>query len=235
MIVKKHITPYLLKTKAKAALIHFGICLSVFLIILAWTWLFGYQGSYFSMAGAVHGLLLVFFVDVVLGPLLSFMVYNPNKSKKEMSTDFALIGLVQLAALVYGVYTLYQEHPKALLIYPDSTATVISQRELQDFPELQDLSKYQKIDGLPAPVLNKTSTKRKYLTLSQAKDLIVSTSETTRKFIAQDPKALESLNAIDSQYPSSYVIGVMAKYNGAYFVLDQNMNFLTKFAEKPIN
>lgn len=224
-----------LKAKIKAAAIHLAVCLSIFLLVLAWVCLFGYQGSYFSMSGTVHGLMLVFVVDVILGPLLSLMIYNPKKSKKEMTTDFALIALVQLSALCYGVYTLYQEHPKALLIYPDSTATVISQRELKDFPELQDLSRFETIDGLPAPVLDKTSVKPNYLTLSQAKDLIVSTNASTRKFIAQDKKTLQSLYAIDQQYQFPYVIGVMAKYNGAYFALDKDMHFLTKFEEKPIH
>lgn len=235
MAAKTIITAKLLQLKIKAALIHLGICFFIFLMILAWTWYIGYQGAYFSMAGAVQGLALVFFVDVVLGPILSFMVYNPKKPKKEMRTDFALIGFVQLIALLYGVYTLYQEHPKALLIYPESTATVLSQRELHDFPELQDLSKYQKIDGLPAPVLDKTSVKSNYLALSQAKDLIASTDAYTRKFIANNPQILKSLQTIDSQYQSPYVISVMAKYNGAYFALDKDMNFLTKFEENPIH
>lgn len=235
MHTKTPITAALLQAKTKAAAIHLLICLSAFLLILAWVWFFGYQGSYFSMSGAVYGLALVFCVDVVLGPLLSFMVYNPKKPKKEMVTDFSLIGLVQLVALCYGVYTLYQEHPKALLVYPDSTATVISQRELKDFPQLQDLSKYQKIDGLPAPVLSRSSVKPKYLTLSQAHDIMISTDIATRRFIAQDANTLRSLHEVDTQYQSPYIIGVMAKYNGAYFALDKDMNFLTKFGEKPIN
>ncbi|STZ70291.1 Uncharacterised protein [Moraxella caprae] len=50
------------------------------------------------MAGAIQGLTLVFLVDVVLGPLLSFLVYNPAKPKKEIISDFVIIGAVQIAA-----------------------------------------------------------------------------------------------------------------------------------------
>lgn len=234
-MLQNYLSKSLLQSKVKASLLHFLLSFAIFCVVLGWAWFFAYPSAYFTMAGAVQGLSLVFIVDVVLGPLLSFLVYNPKKSKKEIISDFAIIGVVQFAALIYGVSTLYQERPRAIILYPKSTATVISHRELGDFPELGDLSQYRPILGLPAPVLMLNQGKHSYQSLDQSADVLLQTSDTTRHFIKQMPDVQAELNQIDHQYQHPYIISVMAKYNGAYFALDKNMTFLVKFAERPIS
>lgn len=225
----------LIAAKFKAGFIHFLISFSIFLVVVLWVRFFAHPSVYFSMAGAVQGLTIVLLVDVVLGPLLSFLVYNPAKSKKETISDFSIIGAVQIAALVYGVHTLYQERPRALIIYPNSTATVITHRELVDFPELGDLGQYTKIEGLPAAVLLADENSISYRTLEQSKTVIAETDAATRRFVRTLPEVEAELSHIDSTYNQPYVFAVMAKYNGAYFALDKDLNFLTKFSEKPVS
>ncbi|MDO8700932.1 MAG: hypothetical protein Q7J77_00765 [Undibacterium sp.] len=56
-------------------------------------------------------------VDLVLGPLLTFLVYNPQKKllhfdrKKLLKFDLAIIFLIQVSALSYGVYMSYISRP----------------------------------------------------------------------------------------------------------------------------
>jgi hypothetical protein len=50
-------------------------------------------------------------VDVVLGPLLTFLVANPTKARRVLARDIALIGLVQLTALAYGTVQLWNGRP----------------------------------------------------------------------------------------------------------------------------
>ena len=48
-------------------------------------------------------------VDVILGPLLTFIVYKPQKPT--LKFDLTTIAAIQIAALGYGMYTVYQAHP----------------------------------------------------------------------------------------------------------------------------
>lgn len=227
------ISKQLILSKLRAGLIHFLISLSVFGLVLAWVWFIAYPDVYFSMAGAVQGLTLVFLVDVVLGPLLSFLVYNPKKPKKEIISDFTIIGLVQVGALLYGVNTLYQEHPKAVVVYHKSSATVFNKRELDD-AGLVLTDKYSKWGGLPVAVYSPSVSKQApYQTLSNSLDVIQETDKATRLSLDATDKA--TLENLEKTHGKLYVIAVLAKYNGAYFVLNSELGLVTKFGEKPMS
>lgn len=225
----------LITAKLKAGFVHFLISFSIFFVVVLWVRFFAYPSVYFSMAGAVQGLVIVFLVDVVLGPLLSFLVYNPAKSKKEMMSDFAIIGVVQFSALIYGIYTLNQEKPIAIIAYPNSSAAVISSRELADFPELSDLSSYGTLAKLPIVMYNPSNKTKPYARLDELSSSIASTDVATRKNIWANADDANALKQIEAKYGKVYVIGVMAKYNGAYIALDKDYRFVAKFGEKPIS
>ncbi|UYZ73676.1 hypothetical protein LP090_02895 [Moraxella bovis] len=227
------LTLSLIKTKAKAGITHFTISLLIFCFVVAWVYFFAYPDVYFTMAGAIQGLTLVFLIDVVLGPLLSFLVYNPAKPKKEIISDLVIIGAVQIAALVYGLTTLYKEQPQAVIIYPKSSATVINKREMTDF-ELGELSQYEKLGKLPAAVYT-PDRKHPYQSMLQSLDVIKETDLANRRTLAQNMDDLAVLQSLEKQYGKLYILSVMAKYNGAYFALDEDFNLVAKFGEKPIS
>lgn len=228
------ISRQLLVAKLKAGLVHFFISLSIFGMVLAWVWFVAYPDVYFSMAGAVQGLTLVFLVDVVLGPLLSFLVYNPKKPKKEIISDFAIIGLVQLGALLYGVNTLYQEHPKVVVVYHNSSATVFSKREMEELSDVNIDDGYDKWGELPvavhSPHVSKTAP---YQPIKNSLDVIKETDKATRLSLDATDKA--TLEHLEKTHGKLYVIAVLAKYNGAYFALNQELQLVAKFGEKPIS
>lgn len=227
------ISRQLLVAKLKAGLVHFFISLSIFGMVLAWVWFVAYPDVYFSMAGAVQGLTLVFLVDVVLGPLLSFLVYNPKKPKKEIISDFAIIGLVQVGALLYGVNTLYQEHPKAVVVYQKSSATVFNKREL-DEAGLILTDSYSKWGGLPVAVYSPSVSRQvPYQALANSLGVIQETDKVTRLSLSTDDKV--ALDNLEKTHGKLYVIAVLAKYNGAYFALNQELQLVAKFGEKPIS
>ncbi len=94
--------------KAKAAAIHLiisAIVIALFFAIIFFVWF----PNGLIYAGALDGLQLVVLVDLVLGPLLTFVVFN--RSKKSLKFDLSVIALIQLAALVYGGKTIYEERP----------------------------------------------------------------------------------------------------------------------------
>lgn len=224
----------LVQSKVKASLIHLAISLTIFCFVATWVYFFAYPDVYFTMAGAIQGLMLVFLVDVVLGPILSFLVYNPNKTKKEIISDFAIIGIVQITALIYGLTTLYKEQPQILIIYPNSSATVISKRELEDFPKLTSLNNYSTLGKLPVTVYTPTFD-HPYQTLSESLNIIKDTDKANRHTLSQKTDDLDTLQKLEQQHGKLYVLSIIAKYNGAYFALDKNLNLVAKFGEKPIS
>lgn len=61
--------------------------------------------------------LMLLAVDVVVGPLLTLLVYRPGK--KDLVFDMAVIVVLQVAALVFGVWKLSQARPAWLVFSVD--------------------------------------------------------------------------------------------------------------------
>ncbi|MEO9333580.1 TfpX/TfpZ family type IV pilin accessory protein [Ectopseudomonas guguanensis] len=61
--------------------------------------------------------LLLLLVDMILGPLLTLLVYKPGK--KTLKFDLAVIVVLQLAALAYGLWTVAQGRPAWLVFNVD--------------------------------------------------------------------------------------------------------------------
>lgn len=77
-------------------------------------------------------------MDGVCGPLLTAVLANPAKPRKELWLDFGLIALVQLAALAYGLHTIASARPVAVVFEVDRFAVVaasqINTEELTQAP-----------------------------------------------------------------------------------------------------
>jgi hypothetical protein len=85
---------------------------AVFLaMVLVW-----YPPPYFQASGGNDLVTLILGVDVTLGPLLTTAVFNPAKGMRKLRFDLAVIGCLQLAALVYGVFVMFTARP-AFLVY----------------------------------------------------------------------------------------------------------------------
>ncbi len=93
--------------KSRAFLVHLGLSAAIAaaaLLVFVRLW---YPLPYFVADGGWQGLRLVALVDVVLGPLLTLVVYRQTKSRRALFFDYACIGLVQVAALLLGLGTIY--------------------------------------------------------------------------------------------------------------------------------
>ena len=99
------------KVAGKAAATHF--LLSVLVAFIAAALVFGlwFPGAYRDMAGGTALFLLIVIVDIVCGPLLTLVLFNPLKSRRELFFDLGLVALVQLVALIYGLWTLWDVRP----------------------------------------------------------------------------------------------------------------------------
>ena len=96
-------------TRLNAAGIH--ILISFFIVatalaIMYWVW---YPKEYFILMGGQKLIILLSSVDVLIGPLLTFLVFKSGK--KSLKFDLICIGLVQISALCYGGYVMFESRP----------------------------------------------------------------------------------------------------------------------------
>lgn len=109
------------------------LLISATVAILAAALVFGvwYPHEYREWAGGRELFLLVTGVDVALGPLLTFAVFNLKKGWPHLRRDLAIIAVLQLAALGYGMYTVYLARPVAL-VYEKDRFRVITNVQVQE-------------------------------------------------------------------------------------------------------
>jgi hypothetical protein len=105
-----------------AVLLHFGASLAIFLILVYLMMRIWYPGALFTMDGGVQGLSILAPIDLVLGPLLTLLFYRPTK--KSVKLDMCCIALVQVLALSYGIYSVYQQRPVALVFAQERFETL---------------------------------------------------------------------------------------------------------------
>jgi hypothetical protein len=70
-----------------------------------------YRWPGWYLAGALTIALVMTGVDVAVGPLLTLMIANPKKPRRELARDIGIIVAVQLVAAGYGVTTLWNGRP----------------------------------------------------------------------------------------------------------------------------
>lgn len=105
-----------------AFLLHFGVSLAIFLVLVYLMMRIWYPGALFTMDGGVQGLSILAPIDLVLGPLLTLLFYRPTK--KSVRMDMCCIAMVQILALGYGVYSVYQQRPVALVFAQERFETL---------------------------------------------------------------------------------------------------------------
>ncbi|MEQ8859558.1 MAG: hypothetical protein RIC56_13010 [Pseudomonadales bacterium] len=102
-------------TRFGAFLIHLGISFVIFLGLAALLLFVWYPDFFFASDGGWQGIRIIALVDLVLGPTLTLIVFNPKKPAAELARDLSVIGVIQIACLLAGTYVVYTERPLALV------------------------------------------------------------------------------------------------------------------------
>lgn len=97
----------------KAFSIHFAISFVIFLILLYFILVQWYPEPLFSTDGGWRVIRIIIGVDLILGPLLTLIVFKAGKAG--LKFDLTVIALIQTLALSWGVWTTYNERPVALV------------------------------------------------------------------------------------------------------------------------
>ena len=101
----------------RAFLVHLSLSAAVVGSGFAVVFFVWYPQPYFEVVGAWYLIRILFVVDVILGPLLTFVVFKSGKPG--LKFDLSVIALVQIAALVYGATVIYQERPYYMVFAVD--------------------------------------------------------------------------------------------------------------------
>jgi hypothetical protein len=127
-----------LKNRIFPAAVHLGVSL----LVGALTWVlvsrFLYPYPFIEISGGRHLFLLLVAVDVVLGSVLTFSVFSSTKLRSVLMRDLIMIGMLQTAALGYGLWTLYTARPVYLVYEVDRfkviTAADVDKSDLSEAP-----------------------------------------------------------------------------------------------------
>lgn len=97
--------------RAAAALVHLAASAAVVASVAALMFGVWYPGPFRHLAGGVTLFVIIASVDVVLGPLMTLVVFDPTKSRRALAIDLGVILSLQLGALAYGVWTMAAARP----------------------------------------------------------------------------------------------------------------------------
>ena len=130
------------KYKLKAFSVHFSISLLIALMSMVIVFFVWYPPPLYQAAGVTKIFLIMLGIDIVLGPLLTFIVAKPHK--KSLKFDLAVIVLIQLSAFVYGFYHVYDGRP-AWIAYNIDRFDLVKNNEIDTRKLTEALPTYQKV------------------------------------------------------------------------------------------
>jgi hypothetical protein len=126
------------RARIRAALIHLLISVAVALACAALVFGLWYPGPYRVLSGGRELFWILVTIDVIVGPLLTLVVFNVRKPRGELMRDLAVISILQAAALAYGAWTLFAARPVHLVFEVDRFRVVaaadIDPAELRQAP-----------------------------------------------------------------------------------------------------
>ena len=110
----------------KASIFHLAISAAIAATVVTLMLVLWYPQPYFEAMGGDTLILLLIGVDVVIGPLITLIVFDPKK--KRLRFDLAVIALLQTAALAYGCHVMFDARPVYNVFVVDRFETVSANR-----------------------------------------------------------------------------------------------------------
>lgn len=95
--------------RVKIALRNLYISQAIIVAFLIYAYVVWFPHSFAELGGFKKTAFMLIVADLVLGPLLVFIVYR--EGKKYLAFDINVLLSIQLAAFAYGAYALYLKHP----------------------------------------------------------------------------------------------------------------------------
>lgn len=115
-------------SRIKAFSIHLGISGVIYIALLYLIVFHWYPHPFFAADGGWQGVQIVTGVDLVLGPLLTLIVFKSGK--RGLKLDLTLIGLLQAVVLTWGTWLVYDQRT-ALVTYADGIFYSLNSKQIE--------------------------------------------------------------------------------------------------------
>lgn len=112
------------RRRLRFAGIHLLLSVGVVSVIALWMFLVWYPEPFFSLSGGLHLFAILVVVDLMLGPCATLVASSPGKLPREWRLDMTLIVFLQMAAMAYGSWTVYQARPVYMAFEIDRFRTI---------------------------------------------------------------------------------------------------------------
>lgn len=122
-----------LKDRFLASGAHLGVSLLVAAFAAILVFELWYPYPYREISGGRTLFLLVITIDIIIGPLITLVVFKRTKPRRELITDLTIVALLQIAALCYGLWTVFLARP-VHLVFEYSRFSVVHAADIE--PEL---------------------------------------------------------------------------------------------------
>lgn len=117
--------------KARLYAFAFHFCVSLLIALLVSMLIFGiwfpYPFRQISGGNRLFGMLML--VHFLIGPVLIWLIFDVRKPTNELKRDVAVIGIIQLLALAYGLWSVHQMRP-LFLVHEVDRFKVIAQPDV---------------------------------------------------------------------------------------------------------
>jgi hypothetical protein len=130
-------------TRWKASGIHLTLSALIGLTAFCLLYFVYYPQPFFKAAGADQLVMILLGVDVVLGPLLTLAVFKSGK--KSLKFDLSVIALLQMGALVYGLYVMWVARPVYIVAVVDRLEIVYANELEPERLAEAELAEYRKM------------------------------------------------------------------------------------------
>lgn len=118
-------------TRSKAFVVHLALSAVVGLAVLVAMFFVWYPPPYFTATGGNNLVMILVGVDVVLGPLITLIVFYPSKPIRLIRFDLTVIALLQLAALAFGIGVVAVARP-AYMVFTVDRFDLVAANDLRE-------------------------------------------------------------------------------------------------------
>lgn len=225
-----------MKDKLKAASIHLAISFCLVILCALIVFFIWYPNPLVAATGVGTLFLMMLGIDLILGPAFTFIVFK--KFKKTLKFDIFIIVIIQLSAMVYGMYAMFEGRPVWIAFTVDRFELVRANEIVDENSKyqvsyfgpkyiavaLQPRTAAEKLKMMLTEVQTNISPAQQtqyYRPFEQAQSAIREKSESLSEL--KEYNSLEQVNAIERKYPEA-TAWLPLKANGTDMVVLVNQN-----------
>lgn len=131
--------------RLKFFLSHLFISCIIAVLVMGLIFLLWYPSPLATAVGVSHLFLMMLIIDVIIGPILGFIVYKDGK--KTLKFDLSIVIFIQITALLYGIFSIEQGRP-VWLVYNVDRFELIKKNEVIEDHIKEALPQYQETSWL---------------------------------------------------------------------------------------